>query len=616
MMKVAMIITAQFTEPTDCDRNGTANAAYSFGGNAHMDMGQVLFPNKAFTTALWVRPTHPSQWQHLIENGTVANSYGGAFRLQLGNTGKGFIAVGDGSSISETEVNFAWESGEWFHLTMTFDGNQVVLYKNGQAIDTLSTNLDIRNGDGKLLIGSFEGTGRFFKGSIDEVRIYDRKLSANEADQLWKFQPPPPPTPPNITSQPVADQNATIGSNVTFSVDANGTELNYQWQKRDANGTWVNIDGATASNYVINSVQAINAGTYRVAITNTKGGLTTHSANSVLHVNVPDSITHGLIAYYPFDGSANDGSGHDHNGTVHGATLTADRNGTANAAYSFGGNAHMDMGQVLFPNKAFTTALWVKSTTPEQWQHLIENGTTANVFNGAFRLQLGNPGKGFIAVGDGNALSETEVDFAWESGEWFHLAMTYDGSQVVLYKNGQAVGTLSSNLDIRNGDGKMLIGCHQSVSGPMKFFKGSMDEVRIYDRALNANEANLLFNHQPTTPAITSQPVADQNATAGGNVTLSVNTNGSGLTYQWQKQDSNGTYVNIPGATASSYTINSVHPIHAGIYRVVITNALGGIIHSANSNLHVTAPTGGKLWEFETEGHVRSSPAITANGTV
>ena len=134
---------------------------------------------------------------------------------------------------------------------------------------------------------------------------------------------------------------------------------------------------------------------------------------------VPDSITHGLIAYYPFDGSANDGSGHDHNGTVHGATLTADRNGTANAAYSFGGNAHMDMGQVLFPNKAFTTALWVKSTTPEQWQHLIENGTTANVFNGAFRLQLGNPGKGFIAVGDGNALSETEVDFAWESGEWF-----------------------------------------------------------------------------------------------------------------------------------------------------------------------------------------------------
>ena len=89
-----------------------------------------------------------------------------------------------------------------------------------------------------------------------------------------------------------------------------------------------------------------------------------------------------------------------------------------------------------------------------------------------------------------------------------------------------------------------------------------------------------------------------------------------GLTYQWQKQDSNGTWVNIPGATASSYTINSVHPIHAGIYRVVIKNALGGIIHSANSNLHVTAPTGGKLWEFETEGHVAILSAIGSDGTV
>ena len=59
-------------------------------------------------------------------------------------------------------------------------------------------------------------------------------------------------SPTNITAQPVADQNATIGSNATFSVDANGTGLTYQWQKQDANGTWVNIGGATASSYAIN----------------------------------------------------------------------------------------------------------------------------------------------------------------------------------------------------------------------------------------------------------------------------------------------------------------------------------------------------------------------------
>ena len=64
----------------------------------------------------------------------------------------------------------------------------------------------------------------------------------------------------------VSDQNSTIGGNVTFSVDANGTNLIYQWQKQDTNGTWVNIDGANASSYAINSVQTTHAGTYRVAI--------------------------------------------------------------------------------------------------------------------------------------------------------------------------------------------------------------------------------------------------------------------------------------------------------------------------------------------------------------
>ena len=43
----------------------------------------------------------------------------------------------------------------------------------------------------------------------------------------------------------------------------------------------------------------------------------------------------GLVAYYPFNGNANDESGNGNNGVVHGATLTTDRFGNANAAYDF-----------------------------------------------------------------------------------------------------------------------------------------------------------------------------------------------------------------------------------------------------------------------------------------
>ena len=46
----------------------------------------------------------------------------------------------------------------------------------------------------------------------------------------------------------------------------------------------------------------------------------------------------GLVGWWPFNGNANDESGNGNNGTVSGATLTADRNGVANQAYSFDGN--------------------------------------------------------------------------------------------------------------------------------------------------------------------------------------------------------------------------------------------------------------------------------------
>ncbi|MDP6927346.1 MAG: hypothetical protein QGG84_09690, partial [Rhodospirillales bacterium] len=51
----------------------------------------------------------------------------------------------------------------------------------------------------------------------------------------------------------------------------------------------------------------------------------------------------GLIAYYPFNGNANDESGNGNDGTVNGATLAADRNGETGKAYSFDGASHIEV---------------------------------------------------------------------------------------------------------------------------------------------------------------------------------------------------------------------------------------------------------------------------------
>ena len=69
--------------------------------------------------------------------------------------------------------------------------------------------------------------------------------------------------------------------------------------------------------------------------------------------NIPSYVpTNGLVGWWPFNGNANDESGNGNHGTVNGASLTSDRNGVANKAYSFDGvDDFIDAGQnITFSN--------------------------------------------------------------------------------------------------------------------------------------------------------------------------------------------------------------------------------------------------------------------------
>src|SRR5208283_222709 len=79
--------------------------------------------------------------------------------------------------------------------------------------------------------------------------------------------------------------------------------------------------------------------------------------------------TNGLVAWYPFNGNANDSSGNGYNGTVVGATFTADRFGKANSAYSFnlnGTSSVIYFGNILdsvftAPIATFSVAGWANT---------------------------------------------------------------------------------------------------------------------------------------------------------------------------------------------------------------------------------------------------------------
>ena len=123
-----------------------------------------------------------------------------------------------------------------------------------------------------------------------------------------------PPTPPNITSQPL-NQTVGQGASATFTVAANGsTPLSYQWSFY---GT--NLAGATGSSYTRGNAQPTDAGPYSVVVTNTLGSAT--SSNALLTVIVPPTITN-----QPLSQSITQGSG---------ATFTVAASGTTPFSYQW-----------------------------------------------------------------------------------------------------------------------------------------------------------------------------------------------------------------------------------------------------------------------------------------
>ena len=106
-------------------------------------------------------------------------------------------------------------------------------------------------------------------------------------------------------------------------------------------------------------------------------------------LNKPDTgqtvKDHGLVAYYPFNGNANDESGNGNNGTVNGSTLTADRYGKADSAYSFNGNAVISVkhSATLDLKNEFTVSAWINFSPghPVMQRQIVWYGDGRNAYD-------------------------------------------------------------------------------------------------------------------------------------------------------------------------------------------------------------------------------------------
>jgi glucose/arabinose dehydrogenase/PKD repeat protein len=222
-------------------------------------------------------------------------------------------------------------------------------------------------------------------------------------------------------------------------------------------------------------------------------GQTTTSAEVTVTVSNSTPPPTGLVLAYGFEEAAgttaNDASAAKNTGTVNGATGSA--SGKFGRALSFDGvNDRVDVPDAasLDLTTGMTLEAWVRPTTNGKWRSVLfkERGTTSMVY----ALYSSNGSKPTTETFT-SAVNAVPGPTALPLNAWSHLASTYDGTTLRLFVNGTQVASKAVTGAMPNTANPLRIGGN-AVYGD--YFAGLIDEVRVYNRALNATEIKADMN--------------------------------------------------------------------------------------------------------------------------
>ncbi|MCF6180862.1 LamG-like jellyroll fold domain-containing protein [Lutibacter sp.] len=486
--------------------------------------------------------TAPKAINCVIANNECEN-YGAGAYLSEGSLNNCTIVNNGGNGVhfgsyGSTYNGIIWGNSTYQSTHVASSNSHLVENNCIQDISTMGTNIGISSTNNGAIYG--ENYPRFtkptsFKGNATTSAELDEILNAN-----WSINPQSAAIDfgdnssyPTTTDTPTVD---IIGSNRTINttMDAGAHEAltniitnqaaNQQPTSATLNGEVLFAETgntitrgfvyATTPNFdVTTATSTTNSGTGLGIYTDNITGLTENQMyyyktwvqfdGVKYYGNEVSFKASNLIAYYPFNGNANDESGNVNNGIVNGATLTTDKSGNADSAYSFNGisdfiqvpnsnsldiyNSDLSISMWLYNDNPLTDNTW-KGISKGGWgtnagYELIFTNEPANA-NGILALTIGSSGNNFHSFNDYN-------------NQWVMLTGTYDNSNGTkkIFINGIEQTTVIQDSDfLKSSPNDIYIGRRDPsniiYSG---FVKGKMDDIRIYNAALTASEVLALY---------------------------------------------------------------------------------------------------------------------------
>ncbi|HUT28853.1 MAG TPA: S8 family serine peptidase [Sedimentisphaerales bacterium] len=418
------------------------------------------------------------------------------------NTLRWFWEYGSGTDVSLS--GGVTGIGRWYHAVGVWNGKAQIIYVNGTAKNAvIPPGLPDSSGNRPVVIGRVTaGTSPavYFNGIIDDVRVYDRALAAEEVWQLYQdglapkaFRPNPADGATEVNPHIVLgwspggyalSHDVYFGTDYNDVNDANTTDLEAFVGNRDSN-SWDPCGLEYGSTYY-----------WRVD---------EQSASGTAEGDVWSFTTWGepnlyLVGWWQFDegdgNTAYDSAG-DNDGNLVGDPCRVPGYVGTYALDLDGIDDYVDCGNdssLIIVDK-ITLAAWAKPTDSSGSEFIVAkwHDPTTECSYGV-RLAEANP-RFFLANSD-QVTAITFTDLVVDANAWNHIVVTWDGSAMQAYLDGFRSGHTQLFLGPINSTTKpAVIGCNAGYAGGTggDYFCGTVDDVRIYERALSAEEIQQLY---------------------------------------------------------------------------------------------------------------------------
>jgi YD repeat-containing protein len=433
------------------------------------------------------------------------------------------------------------------------------------------------------------------------LRITDSGGAVETTTRTLEVQHGAPQASFTVTPNPVA-ANAVVNFNGSASSVPDGTIVKYEWDL-DGNGSYETNTGSTPTT----SSSYPSAGEYQVGLRVTDNGGTTATTSRTVTVGGPYSAaigaTPGLTNYWRLGEKSGtsfaDSAGPSPATLKGGVTLGAPGalEGDPNTAATFDGATGAASAAVdLSSTSQLTVEFWLNWAAYANDDDLaLELTPNFNNIDGGFLVdpnagELG--GKFGVAIGRGG--SRNNAYFARPSaGTWHHYALVFNtqapaAQQILPYVDGKPVSFEKPNTGTGAGNFANSTLYFMSRNASALFGKGSLDEVALYNRALNAGEINSHYlartpNNQPQASFTATPNPVETKAQVTFDGSASTDPDGAIVKYEWDL-DGNGSYETNTGSTPTATNTY----LDAGQYKVGLrVTDDGGATGTSSVNLAV-----------------------------